>query len=53
MGKKTISLSDDVMKFAEEKSKRLFGGSVSSYLTYLVSIDKLKEEEEAKKEKRL
>lgn len=37
--KKTISLQNYVLEVAEQKSRELFGGSISNYLSYLICND--------------
>jgi hypothetical protein len=44
--KKTVSLQDYVLKAAEPKVKKLFGGSLSNYLSYLICNDNKEEIEE-------
>jgi ABC-type dipeptide/oligopeptide/nickel transport system ATPase component len=57
--KKTISLQDYVLNAAEQKSRELFGGSLSNYLSFLIcndnkeKIDKALEEIELSKPKRI
>ena len=51
--KKTLSIQDDVLKKAEARSKEMFSGNFSMYITFLINQDSrgmkiLQEPEEAK-----
>jgi len=57
--KKTISFKEYVLDVAEEKAKEMFGGNLSSYLSWLIcydnkaKVEKTLEELELRKPKRI